>query len=267
MNLSYTELYPNIDVYTGLLPDAEKLYKIMKQSEHDGDGKFFLKKWDKWSQFGTYTQQKNEQDTEREHGERYEEEKYLAQRVYEAYNQAIQDYIKRHNIALPEDARLMSSSFSKYDENVNLMKNNLVMQYHTDYIISERDMPGYKFLITCTTYINDDYEGGEIEFYIDNKKITHKPKAGDILVFPSTEPYYHGVKMIKKGNKFFIRNFIIYTFDGTQEWLENQKKYGAVRWADMEKQRLDLENKTNTMYLFGEDVVSYDEFVQLTAKK
>ena len=266
MGLQYIELYPKIDVYTGLLPDVDKLYKTMKQSESDADGKYFLRKWDKWSIFGTYTQQKSHESEPTEFGERYDEEKYLSDRVYEAYNAAINDYLARHQIELPEGSTLMSSSFSKYDEKVNIMKNNLTMQYHTDYIIPEKDMPGNKFFITCTTYINDDYDGGDICFYIDEKFINHKPKAGDILIFPSTEPYYHGVKAITKGNKFFIRNFITHPFNGTEEWLENQKKYGAHTWAKMEEERLEYENPRAMLYIIDNKVVPYEEAKDLLSQ-
>ena len=258
MTMQYTELYPKIDVYTGLLPDADKLYQIMKQSEADSNGRFYLRQWEKWSVFGTYTQQKNEFEVG-EPGDRYDQEKYLSDKVYEAYNTAIDDYLIRHQVELPEGSTLMSSSFSKYDEQIDIMKNELTMQYHTDFIISERDMPGNKFFITCTTYINDDYDGGDICFYIDGKFINHKPKAGDILIFPSTEPYYHGVKAITKGNKFFIRNFIVYPFNGTEQWLKNQRDYGAYRWGKMEQERVEHENARNMLYVTGGKVVSYEE--------
>lgn len=243
------EIYPLVSVYRGLLPDADELYRIAKESESDSNGKFYLRKWDKWSVFGTYSQQKHNDDEPREYGKRYDEEKYLSDRVYEAYNIAIEDYVNRNNITMPEGAHLLTSSFSKYDKNNDLMNNGLSMNYHTDYIMSEADMPGPKFFLTCTTYLNDNYEGGEIEFYIDGQGdsiYSHKPKAGDIVVFPSKPPYYHGVGLVKGEDKFFIRNFIQYTFDGTQEWLDNQKHYGAYRWAAMEKERID---KTNHMYM------------------
>jgi len=258
MDLQYTELYPGVDVYTGLLRDADKLYEIMKKSEADADGKYFLKKWDKWSVFGTYTQHKDDLE-EVTYNDRYDEEKHLSDRVYEAYSAAIEDYIARHQIQLPDNAHLMSSSFSKYDEQIDVMKNNLTMQYHTDFIISERDMPGKKFLLTCTTYINDDYDGGDICFYIDGKFINHKPKAGDILIFPSTEPFYHGVKAITKGNKFFVRNFMVYTFFGTKEWLEKQREYGAYRWGKIEQERVEYENARNMLYIIEDEVVPYED--------
>ena len=259
-NMQYTELYPRVDVYTGLLPDADELYSIMRESEETANGKYYLRTWDQWSVFGTYAQQKHDEKEPREFGERYDKEKHLSDRVYEAYNLAINDYIKRHNVVLPEGSELMTSSFSKYKDDVDNMKNNMAMQYHTDFIISERDMPGRKFLLTCTTYINDDYDGGDIEFFIDGKSYNHKPKAGDILVFPSQEPYFHGVKTIRNGYKYFIRNFITYSYEGHEQWLKNQRHYGAYKWMEMEKERIERESKDNMLYILDGKAVSHDEY-------
>jgi hypothetical protein len=135
----------------------------------------------------------------------------------------------------------------------------MTMQYHTDFIQSQKDMPGEKFFITCTMYINDDYKGGDIEFFIDNKLINHKPVAGDILIFPSTQPYFHGVKTITDGNKFFIRNFVMHTYEGSKEWLENQIKYGAYRWSKMEQERLDYEDPRNMRYQQEGNPIEYDQ--------
>jgi hypothetical protein len=244
MDLSYNELYPMVDVYTGLLPDAYELYQIMKQSDADANGRFHLRKWDKWSVFGTYTQEKHELE-EAQSGQRYDEEKHLSERVYAAYSAAISDYITRHQIKLPEGSSLMTSSFSKYDEQIDIMNNKLTMQFHTDFIISEKDMPGNKFFLTC--------------FYIDGKYYNHKPKAGDILIFPSTEPYYHGVRAITKGNKFFVRNFIVYNFNGTEEWLQNQRMHGAHKWGKMEQERVERENAHNMLYIVDDKVVPFEE--------
>ena len=257
--MEYTELYPKVDVYTGLLPDADELYRIMKQSEADADGRFYLRKWDQWSVFGTYTLPKDGDLEPREFGQRCDEEKYLSDRVYKAYKSAIDDYVARHNIELPEGSHLMTSSFSKYNDQIDYLDNDLTMQYHTDFIICEKDMPGDKFFLTCTTYINDDYDGGDICFYIDGKFINHKPKAGDILIFPSTEPYYHGVKSITKGNKFFVRNFIVYNFNGTEEWLKNQRFYGAHRWGKMEQERVEYEMARSMLYIVDGKVVPFEE--------
>ncbi len=256
-------MYPKVDIYNNLLPDSDRLYQIIKESEKNSDGRYYFRKWDKWSVFGTYAQEKHDEREEREFGTQYDDEKYLADRVYESYSLAINDYVKRHNIIIPENGKLMTSSFSKYDCDIDVLKNNMTMPYHTDYIISERALPGWKFFLTCTTYINDDYDGGDICFYINGNFINYKPKAGDIMIFPSTLPYYHGVKTIKKNNKFFIRNFIQYPFNGTKEWLSNQRQYGAARWADMERERLAHENPRNMLYVHNGKLISYDELINL----
>jgi hypothetical protein len=53
---------------------------------------------------------------------------------------------------------------------------------------------------SLVTYINDDYEGGEISF--PNHNVTIKPKAGSLIMFPSQEPYIHEVKPITSGTRY-----------------------------------------------------------------
>lgn len=245
----FFEIYPKVDVYKNLLPDSKRLAEIVKESEKSSGGRYYLREWDQWSVFGSYTQQKHNDSEPRELGKMHDDEKYLSDSVYSAYTKAISNYVQRHNLVLPEGACLLTSSFSKYDTNVDNMKNNMSMQYHTDYIISEREMPGPKFFLTCTTYLNDDYVGGEIEFLMDGKQYPYKPESGDILVFPSIEPYFHGVKTITSGEKFFVRNFVSYPYGGSEEWIRNQKHYGAVRWAKMEEERLEKENPKSMRYI------------------
>lgn len=53
---------------------------------------------------------------------------------------------------------------------------------------------------SLVTYINDDYEGGELVF--PNHGVTIKPKAGSLVMFPSQEPYIHQAMPIKSGYKY-----------------------------------------------------------------
>lgn len=263
IDTSHEELYPKIDVYKNLLPDADRLYEILRRSEAESNGRFHLRKWDRWSVFGSYTQQKGDPSEQSEFGQQYNDELYLSNRVSEAYGAAIKDYVSRHDIKLPPNSKIMSSSFCKYDQGVDQMDNDLTMHYHTDFIITEKEMPGPKFFITCTTYINDDYDGGEISFFIDNKVIDYKPVMGSILVFPSTEPYWHGVRKIKNGNKFLVRNFISYPYEGSENWLNSQRYHGAYRWAKMEQERIDSNPGKTMLYIRDNKVISYDEFLNL----
>jgi hypothetical protein len=250
-NLEYVELYPRVDVYRNVLKDPQALYQTMKKSEETSNGEYFLKTWDPWAKFGTYTQKKHidEVSEDVKSKDMFIQEKDFADQVQEAYDLVLLDYIKRHDVELNPGWHFSGCSFSKYNDQIDILENKMTMQYHTDFIIAERDMPGSKFQLTCTMYINDDYEGGDIEFFVDGKLINHKPKAGDILVFPSDEPYFHGVKTIYNGQKFFVRNFVMHPYEGSPEWLENQKKFGAVNWMKKEFIRLEEDTKKNMKYV------------------
>jgi len=262
-NLEYVEIYPRVDVYRNVLKDPQALYNTMKKSETTSEGKFLLKTWDPWAHFGTYSQIKNplEIDEASKNEPMFLEEKDFADQVQQAYDAVLSDYIERHGIELKPGWHFSGCSFSKYTDQVDTLSNKMTMQYHTDFIISERDMPGSKFQITCTMYINDDYDGGDIEFFVDGNIINHKPKAGDILVFPSDEPYFHGVKTIYNGEKFFVRNFVMYPYEGSPEWMENQKKFGAANWMKKEFTRLEYDNPRNMRYLQNGVPTEYDDIV------
>jgi hypothetical protein len=51
-------------------------------------------------------------------------------------------------------------------------------------------------------YLNSDYEGGEIVFPTHN--LSHKPEAGDLIMFPGNMHYAHEVKTITSGSRFSI---------------------------------------------------------------
>lgn len=60
--------------------------------------------------------------------------------------------------------------------------------------------------ISAICYLNDDYEGGEIEFV--NFKIKIKPKAGMFILFPSNYAYRHVAHPVTSGIKYAIVTWI-----------------------------------------------------------
>ena len=56
--------------------------------------------------------------------------------------------------------------------------------------------------MSAVLYLNDDYSGGELSFV--KQKIKIKPKAGSVVVFPSTEKFTHYVNKVTSGMKFFV---------------------------------------------------------------
>jgi Rps23 Pro-64 3,4-dihydroxylase Tpa1-like proline 4-hydroxylase len=60
--------------------------------------------------------------------------------------------------------------------------------------------------ISVLIYLNDDYEGGEIEF--PNFKTTIKPKAGTLILFPSNYAYGHIAHPVTSGTKYVIATWL-----------------------------------------------------------
>jgi len=61
-------------------------------------------------------------------------------------------------------------------------------------------------LVSLVYYLNDDYEGGEVEFK-DHIGAPFKPSAGDLLIFPSSVEYVHRVLPITSGRKYAAISF------------------------------------------------------------
>ena len=60
--------------------------------------------------------------------------------------------------------------------------------------------------ISAIVYLNDDYEGGHVEFV--NFGIKIKPKPGMLLLFPSNYPYTHIAHPVTSGTKYAIVTWI-----------------------------------------------------------
>lgn len=267
--LQAEEIYPYILVYKNIFKDIQKSYKILTDSLTETEDRLFSP-WSQWSIFGTYLNPivpsfamgdkyghlKNiETKTEIE-----EDQKQFGIEMMENFHLVTEDYIKRYNIDVDLDAmttnengeptslwRWTGGTIGKYHVSDDKEKHG--MRYHSDYMREQGEAPGYKFIITCTIYFNDDYEGGEIDFAMGDKLVKYKPEAGDMLVFPSghpdylTEdgmPYLHGVMPSYKKNKFLSRMYWQKYYQGTDQWYENEKKFGKDVWRAMQP---ELEEK------------------------
>lgn len=257
------EIYPHILVYKNMFKDISHSYKILLDSLEDSEDRLFSP-WTQWSIFGEYL---NPIAPSFSMGEKYgnlnnietkteveEQQKKFALEMMENFHLVTEDYIKRYNIDVDLDSvvtddfgnptslwRWTGGTIGKY--HISTPDEEVGMRYHSDYIRETGDSPGYKFIITCTIYFNDDYEGGEVDFAMGDKLVKYKPQAGDLLVFPSghpeylTEdgkPYLHGVMPSYNKNKFLSRMYWQKYQKGTDEWYKNEEKYGKDIWYSMQ---------------------------------
>jgi hypothetical protein len=271
---SFDIFYPRIHIYKNLLPNANRLVEILKESGEDRSSSYYFNQWDKWHVFGEtiggisfnpiYEDLVNQ--------EKKQEEENLVNELENAFRVATQHYMKHYGVVKGEDWTTMGPSICRYvSEMDHCGIDYLSMKYHTDYDYIRGDEPGDKFAITCTMYLNDDYEGGEMWFALghqadsfgeeplpDEKIYIYKPQAGDVLVFPAGHPdvlseestYFHGVSRTGKSkerpsDKYFIRSYYLIPFEGTREWLENEEKHGSEIWEKMETERIKARVKTH----------------------
>jgi hypothetical protein len=116
------------------------------------------------------------------------------QDVYDVQAPAVEDYRKDYNI-MP----------LKYWEAFNFIKYGPGQHFkeHHDHGFS------YNCTVSLVAYINDDYDGGELYFRLQNLNI--KPKAGDLYIFPSNFMYPHQAMPVNSGTKYSIVTMLDYS--------------------------------------------------------
>ena len=252
LNFEKEYIHDLICVYRKLLPNHEHLLRTIHNSEQIHKGKYIYEEWTDWLSFGKYSSEKRELTSESiTVNDEFQTEFYLHESLGLATCCAMSNYVTSNNVPLPDGSFITTPSLARYkiiqERSDDALFGNLAMGYHSDFQIEAMHSPGEKFLITCITYLGDDYDGGEIQFFVLDKVFTYKPKSGDILVFPSGSPlfpggrpYFHSVKCVTKGDKIMARNFLKYPFAGTEEWHEKVAKYGIEEWTEISKQNEKL---------------------------
>ena len=67
----------------------------------------------------------------------------------------------------------------------------------------------YNCTVSLVSYLNDGYEGGELYFRLQDLNI--KPKAGDLVIFPSAFAYPHRAMPVKSGVKYSLVTMLDYS--------------------------------------------------------
>jgi predicted 2-oxoglutarate/Fe(II)-dependent dioxygenase YbiX len=123
--------------------------------------------------------------------------KNIWQNCYDSMSQAVLDYCYRYNLVELQYWEAMN--FIKYDKGQHF-------EEHTDHGFS------YNATVSLVAYINDDYEGGELYFRLQD--LMYKPEAGDLIIFPSNFMYPHKAMQVTEGTKYSIVTILDYTDRG-----------------------------------------------------
>ncbi len=186
---------------------------------------------------------------ERDLGQNY----YFENQIQDLFYYSTKLYVEANNVSL-DNWVSDGWNVAKYIPNLENHP-DYAMMHHTDFQREFSYNPGLKFGVTAVCYLNEDYDGGEVMFrFLDEndpsiikEDYTYKPQKGDIVVFPSGPPHYHGVKAITSGEKYIIRNYWRYEYPGHPLWLKLQEKYGEDIWRQLEDQRLKFNRNSSNV--------------------
>ena len=113
---------------------------------------------------------------------------YIKNSLEMAFEMCLNQYLANHNLD-PSRYNLMTSEIPVR------RWTGPGMGPHCDNYYGDSDLA-----FSMISYLNSDYEGGEIEF--QNHGISIKPEEGSLLIFPSKEPYLHKVNDVISGDRY-----------------------------------------------------------------
>lgn len=234
-----TKIHPLVWVFHELVENPQEVIDF-----YEGNNK-----WEDWWTRGKYSMISNIEPRQYENFPTEElwnknlfekgantEEEIIRKKITDAVHKASELYFKE-NYPDIKNLYFLSFDIAKYYSGGD-------MTYHTDYIQERFFMPGFKFHTTVLFYPNDNYEGGEISFLeVDDEKNIlwykdYKPQAGDIVVFSSRSPIYHGVLENKNGEKYIIRTYWRTNDEPTEEWTKGIEEHGEENWNKLQEERV-----------------------------
>ena len=123
-----------------------------------------------------------------------------------------QEIPKEINNILSKIFEVAYNNFVKfYDVDISTLQTFNVVRFKEGYSMHlHADVLSYAELhLASVYYINDDYEGGEINFPDHNLMI--KPKANSLILFPGNENYWHETLKVVGKDRYTSTKFFKFT--------------------------------------------------------
>jgi hypothetical protein len=197
MTFNYEILDLGLVLYKNAIPNPDKIIETIETIDkkysmgYHGDSKTIVNGWHPWTYgdlFFNYQKFFPEANDVPENDPYAVDMKWIANQLYPSLNMALQHYTT-------ELYPFAAKNIKAREETIHLLKYGKAghLPAHQDQGISSR-------VLSSVMYLNDDYNGGEIEFKQSGVKI--KPEAGSIIFFPSNFLYVHEVHPITDGFRY-----------------------------------------------------------------
>ncbi len=242
MTIENYEIGKSINVYRNLFKNLDETFEFIKDTEVKNSS--MLGSWEDWYVFGKILRTCSLEDINAVN-EKNKEELSIYQELLKIVDITFKHHVEKYNYKKIVDQyewQISGPSVCKYEptDKGTHEDPDHALTYHTDYQNEFDGQPGIKSGYTITVYFNDDFDGGEIDFYTGEEVVQYKPKAGDVIVFPSGSPdidpnnrYLHASHIVKDNPKYFARYFAVYNKEASAEYLEGLEKYGEEEWLDI----------------------------------
>lgn len=122
--------------------------------------------------------------------------------VGELFNRNISNLFFSHFDQIEKDYVSMFSTDVEWHDTYGILKYGKGQQFtnHID------DCVAFSRRVSTVYYLNDNYTGGEINF--PRFGVTFKPKANQMIVFPSTFVYNHSVSPVIEGERYAVVSWL-----------------------------------------------------------
>ena len=190
------EIAPGIVIYSDVIPNSENLYKDIEEgmasagftwneaAVKESSDPMVNKKTRDTSTFGIPYKGKIED--------------IKIQSLADAFINNVNNLFFEHFDPIEKDYMADYGIFTDWHDTYGILKYGEGQQFtnHID------DHPSYHRRISTVYYLNENYTGGEINFPRFN--VTLKPKANQMIVFPSTYVYNHSVSPVTSGERYAV---------------------------------------------------------------
>lgn len=187
-------------VYRDVLPESmeiiKRLHEVLDNPENDYDWREamvgYQMRMPDYRDCVDFKYKKS--DIEGDNSEAGEKLKQLADDVTFRELQVVKDYTRKYHIG--ELRYWEATNYVKYGPGQHF-------QEHHDHGYS------YNCVVSIVAFPNEDYEGGELYFRLQNIKV--KARAGDLYIFPSNFMYPHRAMPVTSGTKYSMVTMLDYS--------------------------------------------------------
>ena len=191
------EIAPGIVVYSNVIPDSERLYVDIEEGAISAKISWVAAGVKEYSDAKVNTKTRDTSTI----GVNYlgnVKDVSLVNNVKELFFTNLNNMFFENFDPIEKDYMVTYGIFSEWHDSYGILKYGEGQQFtnHID------DHPSYHRRVSTVYYLNNNYTGGEINFPRFN--ITFKPKANQMIVFPSTYVYNHSVSPVTEGERYAV---------------------------------------------------------------